>query len=229
MIIKFMAKNQKPFEIIFLGPPVSGKGTQAQLLSETFDIPHISMGQILHAIKSDANNSLAKEVAGYMDAGALVPDQLVDKLLLARIKESDCLFGFVLDGYPRNMSQAKVINGAADLDYVFLIHVSDSVIIERISGRRVCANGHTWHIKFAPTKVDDVCDLCQKPLFQRDDDQPIVVTDRLKVYHQEMKPIINFYEKKKILIRIDGEKSIEKVFQQVVRHLVYDLRDKINL
>lgn len=224
-----MSKNQKPFEIIVLGPPVSGKGTQAELLAATFSIPHISTGQILHAIKDNKKNPLAKEVAKYMGSGRLVPDKLVDKLVLERIKDDDCRFGFVLDGYPRTLEQAKTIARAVNLDYVFLVQIRDKAIIERMSGRRVCKNGHTWHLKYSPTKKPGICDLCGEKLFQRDDDKEAVVKKRLKIYHQEMAPIIKFYEKKNILIRLDGEKHIEGVFQQFVRHMVYDLRSKLDL
>ncbi len=218
--------NDKPFEIIVLGPPVSGKGTQAKLLSETFEIPHISTGTILHGIKSDASHPRNQEVAEYMDSGKLVPSELVNQLVKDRINQEDCQIGFLLDGYPRTMEQAQVIDQAADLDYVFLIQVSDETVIERISGRRVCQNGHTWHIKFSPTKVEGVCDTCGQPLFQRDDDKADVVRQRLNVYHENMTPIITYFRDKGKLLEIDGEQNIDKVFQQMVHHLVYDLRQK---
>ena len=218
--------NDKPFEIIVLGPPVSGKGTQAKLLSETFEIPHISTGTILHGIKSDPDHPRNKEVADYMDSGKLVPSELVNQLVTDRIKEDDCNLGFLLDGYPRTMEQAQVIDQAADLDYVFLIQVSDETVVDRISGRRVCKNGHTWHIKYSPTKQEGVCDTCGQSLFQRDDDKEDVVQQRLNVFHENMEPIINYFKAKNKLLEIDGEQNIEKVFQQMVHHLVYDLRKK---
>ena len=221
-----MPKNEKLFEIIVLGPPVSGKGTQASLISTTFEIPHISTGQILHTIKSDTNHPLSKEVAGYIDSGLLAPDELVNNLVLERIKQDDCQYGYVLDGYPRTLEQSKAIDSAADLDYVFLINVSDEIVIERISGRRVCKNGHTWHLKYSPTKTDGVCDTCGEPLFQRDDDKEEVVRVRLVTYHKNTQPIIDFYEKEGVLIKINGEQHIERVFQEAVRYLVYDLRNK---
>lgn len=222
-----MPRNDKPFEIIVLGPPVSGKGTQAKLLADTFGIPHISTGQILHAIKTDTSNPLSSEVVEYMDQGQLVPDDLVNKLVLDRIKQDDCRFGFLLDGYPRTLAQADIIAKSSDLDYVFLIDVSDEAVVERISGRRVCRNGHAWHLKYAPSKVDDVCDTCGEALFQRDDDKESVVSGRLDIYHSNMKPILDFFESKGMLIKVDGEQHIEGVFQEMVRHLVYDLRKKI--
>ncbi|MBI5765746.1 nucleoside monophosphate kinase, partial [Candidatus Falkowbacteria bacterium] len=132
----------------------------------------------------------------------------------------------VLDGYPRTLEQSKAIDSAADLDYVFLINVRDEVIIERISGRRVCKNGHTWHLKYSPTKAEGICDTCSEPLFQRDDDKEEVVRVRLVTYHKNTQPIIDFYEKEAVLIKINGEQHIEQVFQEAVRYLVYDLRNK---
>jgi len=222
-----MSKNEKPFEIIVLGPPVSGKGTQAELLAKTFQLPHISTGQILHAIKADVSNHLSAEVINYMDKGQLVPGDLVNRLVAERIKQEDCRFGYTLDGYPRTLEQTQFISDSADIDYVFLINVSDATIIERMSGRRVCQNGHAWHTKYSPPKIESICDTCGEALFQRDDDKVAVVQDRLGIYHQEMEPIIKFFQNKQVLIEIDGEKHIEEVYQQIVRRLVEDLRSKI--
>lgn len=222
-----MFKNEKPFEIIVLGPPVSGKGTQTELISKTFELPHISTGQILHTIKADSANPLSSEVMSYMDKGQLVPTELVNCLVADRIKQEDCKFGYAMDGYPRTLEQAQFLENVADIDYVFLINVSDSTIIERMSGRRVCKNGHAWHVKYSPSKTEGICDLCGEPLFQRDDDKEEVVKGRLDIYHREMDGIVKFYRDKGTLIEIDGEKHIEDVFQQIVRHMVYDLRSKI--
>jgi len=222
-----MFLNEKPFELIFLGPPVSGKGTQTELVAKTFDIPHISTGVILHNIKSDAENPLAQEVADYMNQGQLVPGDLVNRLVADRIKKEDCKFGYAMDGFPRTLDQAKFLDENADVDRVFLINVSDDVIIERMSGRRVCKNGHTWHLKYSPPKNSEVCDICGEPLFQRDDDREETVKSRLAVYHQEMSEIIKFYELKGLLTIIDGERHIEDVYHQIVKSLVMDLRSKI--
>ncbi len=222
-----MFLNEKPFELIFLGPPVSGKGTQTELIAKTFDIPHISTGVILHGIKSDVENPLAQEVAGYMNNGQLVPGDLVNRLVADRIKKEDCKFGYAMDGFPRTLDQAKFLDENADVDRVFLINVSDEVIIERMSGRRVCKNGHTWHLKYSPPKNPEICDICGEPLFQRDDDREETVKSRLAIYHQEMSEIIKFYESKGLLTIIDGEKHIEDVYHQIVKSLVMDLRSKI--
>jgi len=222
-----MFLNEKPFELIFLGPPVSGKGTQTELIAKTLDIPHVSTGVILHSIKSEVDNPLAQEVASYMDQGQLVPSELVNRLVAERIKKDDCKFGYAMDGFPRTFEQAQFLDQNADVDRVFLINVSDQTIIERMSGRRVCKNGHTWHLKYSPPKDPTICDTCGEPLFQRDDDKEETVKSRLEVYHREMDGIIKFYEDKGLMTKIDGEQHIEEVYQQIVRSLVMDLRSKI--
>jgi len=222
-----MQKNDKPFELIVLGPPVSGKGTQTELIAKTFDIPHISTGVILHGIKSDPSNPLAQEVSKYMDAGQLMPTDIVNHLVADRIKKDDCRLGYAMDGFPRTLAQAEFLTANADIDYVFLINVSDEVIIERMSGRRVCKNGHTYHLKYSPPKDEAVCDICGEPLFQRDDDKPETVQSRLDIYHRETDAIVKYYRERDLLIEIDGEKHIEEVYQQLVRRMVVDLRGKI--
>ena len=222
-----MFKNEKPFEIIVLGPPVSGKGTQTELIAKTFDVPHISTGVILHNIKSDVNSPLAAEVMGYMDKGQLVPTELVNKLVADRIKQPDCKLGYAMDGFPRTLEQAQFLDSNADIDYVFLINVTDATIVERMSGRRVCSHGHAWHIKYSPTKAEGVCDICSEELFQRDDDKEETVKSRLEIYHREADNIVKYYEEKGLLIKIDGEQHIEEVFEQIVRKMVFDMRGKI--
>lgn len=224
-----MNKNDKPFELIVLGPPVSGKGTQTELVAKTFDIPHISTGVILHAIKSDPAHPLAAEVMGYMDNGKLVPTELVNRLVADRIKQDDCRLGYAMDGFPRTLEQAQFLADNADIDYVFLIEVSDAAIIERMSGRRVCKNGHTYHLKYSPPKDPAVCDECGEPLFQRDDDKPETVQSRLDIYHRETDAIVKFYSDKGMLIKIDGEKHIEEVYRQIVSRMVADLRKQIEV
>ena len=222
-----MFKNEKPFELIVLGPPVSGKGTQTELVAKTFSIPHISTGVILHAIKSDTSHPMSAEVRDYMDNGKLVPTELVNKLVAERIKGEDCKFGYAMDGFPRTLEQAQFLDSVADIDYVFLIRVTDEIIIERMSGRRVCKNGHTWHLKYSPPKDPTICDTCGEPLFQRDDDKPETVQSRLDIYHRETDSIVEYYRSKGMLKEIDGEQHIEEVYYQIVRQMVDDLRSKI--
>lgn len=216
-----------PFNIVVLGPPVSGKGTQAQLLATTFDIPHIAAGQMLHAIEHDAHHPMAAVVGDHIKRGDLIPDSIVNEIITLRIKEKDCVSGFVLDGYPRTIEQAHYLMTQVAPTYVFLISLADELIIERMSGRRVCDNGHSWHRKYAPTRVEDICDHCGGTLKVRPDDQVEVVTQRLVTYHQQMEPIFDFFNQRKLLLPINGDQSIEKVFQEMVRYLVTDLRHKI--
>ncbi len=223
-----MPLNDKPFELIFLGPPVSGKGTQTELVANTFDIPHISTGVILQNIKAETNNPLAQEVASYMDNGKLVPTELVNRLVADRIKKDDCSLGYAMDGFPRTLEQAQYLSQITTVDRVFLINVSDEAIVERMSGRRVCKNGHTWHLKYSPPKDQLICDTCGESLFQRDDDKEETVKSRLEVYHREADAIVKFYEEQGLLSKINGEQSIEKVQQQIIKLLVTDLRSKID-
>jgi len=219
--------NVSPFKIIVLGPPVSGKGTQAQLLATTFDIPHVAAGQMLHNLEKDTANPDAELIKKNIAAGQLVPDELIDRLILARIKQADCEQGYVLDGYPRTIAQVQTLAGQENIIYVFMINVSDEIIVERAAGRRVCSNGHSWHIKYAPTRVDNICDQCGEELKTRPDDQPEIVSQRLTRYHQEMDPILAWYREQGVLLGINGEQAIEKIFQDMVRRLVVDLRKKL--
>ena len=222
-----MRKDSKPFEIILFGPPASGKGTQAKLLADTFDIPHISTGHLLREVKADSTNHLAKGIADLIDNGQLVSDQLVNQMVADRIKKDDCYFGFILDGYPRTKEQVEFLEKISKIDYVFLIEIKDEVIIERISGRRTCKNGHSWHIKYSPTKKDGLCDICGEKLYIRDDDNEDKVKERLKIYHQHNDPILNHYTQGEKLITVNGDQHIEGVFGDLIKYLVDDLRKKL--
>lgn len=222
-----MTQNLKPFEILLFGPPASGKGTQAKLLAETFKIPHISTGDLLRAVKSDPTNPLSKEVAELIDNGKLVSDELISKMAAERLKQDDCQVGYILDGYPRTEEQVKFLADISGIDYVFLIDVKDEVLIERISGRRMCKNGHTFHIKYSPTKTEGVCDACGEPLFIRTDDTKEMIKERLATYHKSNDPILNYYRDQGKLIIVDGDKHIEEVFRDVIKYLVDDLRSKL--
>jgi len=222
-----MSKELKPFEIILLGAPASGKGTQVELLTKTLGIPHISTGALLSKIKNDPSHELGREIAQIMNRGGFVPDNIVNSILLKRLQESDCRFGFVLEGYPRTLKQAEFLADKTDIDFVFLIDVPDIVAVRRIAGRRICPNGHSFHIEYAPSKKGEICDVCGEKLSQRDDDTEEVIRARLDLFHKESAPIIEFYRKKGLLHTINGDASIDQVFQGIVKEIVWDLRRKL--
>ena len=219
----------KPFEIIMFGPPASGKGTQAELLSGTFKIPHISTGDLLRAVKADKSNPLCAEITELIDNGKLVSDELATEMVKERLKDEDCQSGYILDGYPRTKEQVDSLERSANIDYVFLIDVDDEGVIERIAGRRTCKNGHAWHVKYNPTEKEGICDTCGEPLFVREDDNEAIIKERLKTYHSYIDPIIGFYEANGKLIKINGKQHIEGVFQQIIQEMVADLRKQIKI
>ncbi len=211
-------------KIIMLGAPGAGKGTQAKMLSEKYDIPHISTGDIFRAnIKN--NTELGKKAKGYMDAGQLVPDELVVDLVVDRIKQQDCFKGFILDGFPRTIPQAEALDYALNnqnekIDFAVNVDVPDAAIIDRMSGRRACVGcGATYHIKFNPTRKPDVCDVCGEKLILREDDKAETVKKRLEVYHEQTQPLIDYYAKKKALLTVDGTQDINVVFNTIVEAL----------
>lgn len=212
------SQPQQKKVVILLGPPGSGKGTQAVRLSAAMKIPHISTGDLLRENVSQGT-PLGKEAKGYMDAGNLVPDALVIKMLQERIERSDASQGYLLDGFPRTLSQAealdKILGDKTDLS-VFNLAVPDDTIIKRASGRLLCKQGHIHNIYFAPPKVAGKCDSCGGELLQRSDDRPEVVKERLKVYHSQTAPLEQFYSAKKKLINIDGEQAPDAVFQALM-------------
>ena len=211
-------------KIIMLGAPGAGKGTQAKMIADRYNVPHISTGDIFRAnIKN--GTELGNKAKQYMDQGLLVPDELTCDLVMDRIKQDDCENGFVLDGFPRTIPQAEVLDKAVaelgdSIDYAINIEVPDAYIINRMSGRRACvACGATYHIVHVPTKVEGICDRCGKELTLRDDDKPETVKKRLSVYHDQTQPLIMYYEKKNILKEVDGTKDMNDVFVEIVNIL----------
>ena len=207
-------------KIIMLGAPGAGKGTQAKMLAGKYGIPHISTGDIFRMnIKN--NTELGKKAKSYMDAGELVPDELTVDLVIDRIKEKDCMNGFILDGFPRNMTQAEALDYALNnqnekIDYAINVDVPDENIIERMSGRRACLNcGATYHIVNLPSKKEGICDVCGEKLVLREDDKPETVKKRLQVYHEQTQPLIDYYNKKEALLTVDGTKDIQVVFDEI--------------
>ncbi|MBO7600660.1 MAG: adenylate kinase [Lachnospiraceae bacterium] len=208
-------------KIIMLGAPGAGKGTQAKMISEKYGLPHVSTGDIFRAnIKN--GTELGMESKKYMDAGQLVPDELTVKILLDRVAEDDCKNGYVLDGFPRTIPQAEVLEDALNklndkIDYAINVDVPDENIISRMSGRRACVNcGATYHIQYAPTKVEGICDKCGSELILRDDDKPETVKNRLDVYHKQTQPLIDFYSARNILKEVDGTVSMNEVFESII-------------
>lgn len=208
-------------KIIMLGAPGAGKGTHAKKISEKYNIPHISTGDIFRAnIKQ--GTELGKKAKEYMDQGLLVPDELTCDLVMDRIQQDDCKNGFVLDGFPRTIPQAEALDAALTkinqkMDYALDIELADEKIVERMSGRRVCGScGATYHIVNIPTKVEGICDKCGNPVEFRADDQPETVLKRLSVYHEQTQPLIEHYAKQGILKEIDGTKSVEDGFALIV-------------
>jgi len=210
--------------IILLGPPGSGKGTQAEMLSKTYGIPHISTGDILRE-EVMKGTSLGEKVKVYMNKGELVPDELVIEILKKRLQEPDCKKGFILDGFPRNLRQAKALDIILrdvnlKIDAVVYIDVTDEEIMRRLSLRRTCkVCGRVYNLYYNPPKYDEKCDICGGELFIRDDDKPEVIERRLKVFNEETKPLIEYYEEKRLLVRISGMSSIDDVFRHIAEKL----------
>ena len=211
-------------KIIMLGAPGAGKGTLAKKIAAEYKIPHISTGDIFRAnIKN--NTELGQKAKAYMDKGELVPDELTLDLIMDRFKQPDCENGYVLDGFPRTIPQAEALDAALiakgeAVDFAINVEVPDENIINRMSGRRACVGcGATYHIKYNPTKVEGICDVCGEKLILRDDDKPETVKNRLSVYHEQTQPLIDFYAKKNVLAEVDGTKDMEEVFEDIVKIL----------
>jgi len=217
-------KEENRMKIIMLGAPGAGKGTQAKMIAEKFAIPHISTGDIFRAnIKN--GTELGMEAKKFMDQGLLVPDELTVKILLDRVAQDDCKNGYVLDGFPRTIPQAEVLDKALTelgdkIDYAINVDVPDENIINRMSGRRACVNcGATYHIVHIPSKKEGICDTCGSELILRDDDKPETVKNRLDVYHKQTQPLIDFYEAKGVLKSVDGTVDMKEVFEAIVNIL----------
>ncbi len=208
-------------KIIMLGAPGAGKGTQAKMIAEKYQVPHVSTGDIFRAnIKN--GTELGKEAKKYMDQGLLVPDELTVKILLDRVAKDDCKNGYVLDGFPRTIPQAEVLDKALSemgdaIDYAINVDVPDENIVRRMFGRRAClACGATYHIAHIPPKKEGICDTCGQELVLRDDDKPETVLNRLKVYHDQTQPLIDFYAGKGVLKNVDGTVDMKDVFAAIV-------------
>ncbi len=211
-------------KIIMLGAPGAGKGTQAKMIAAKYEIPHVSTGDIFRAnIKN--GTELGKEAKKYMDQGQLVPDELTVKILLDRVAQADCANGYVLDGFPRTIPQAEVLDKALTalndaIDFAINVDVPDENIVRRMSGRRACVScGATYHIEHIPPKTEGICDTCGQGLILRDDDKPETVLNRLNVYHDQTQPLIDFYTAKNVLKSVDGTVDMKDVFAAIVEIL----------
>lgn len=211
-------------KIIMLGAPGAGKGTQAKKIAAKYDIPHISTGDIFRAnIKN--GTELGNKAKTYMDQGLLVPDELVVDLVVDRVQQDDCKNGYVLDGFPRTIPQAEALDKALaalgdKVDYAIDVNVPDENIVNRMGGRRACVGcGATYHLVYAPTETEGICDVCGKELILRDDDKPETVQKRLNVYHEQTQPLIDYYTNAGILKTVDGTVDINDVFAAIVEIL----------
>lgn len=211
-------------KIIMLGAPGAGKGTQAKQIAAKYEIPHISTGDIFRANIKEGT-ALGMEAKSYMDKGQLVPDELTVKILLDRVSKDDCKNGYVLDGFPRTIPQADVLDKAVSelndkIDFAINVDVPDENIIRRMSGRRACLNcGATYHIVNVPPKKEGICDTCSSKLVIRDDDKEETVKARLVAYHEQTQPLIDYYNNKGILKEVDGTKDMNDVFADIVNIL----------
>ncbi len=211
-------------KIVMLGAPGAGKGTQAKMIAEKYTIPHISTGDIFRANIKEGT-PLGLEAKSYMDQGKLVPDELTVKILLDRVAKDDCKNGYVLDGFPRTIPQANVLKEALakqndKIDFAINVDVPDENIVRRMSGRRACVTcGATYHIEHVPPKTEGICDKCGSALILRDDDKPDTVLNRLKVYHDQTQPLIDFYNNEGILKEVDGTIDVKDVFDSIVKIL----------
>jgi len=209
-------------DFILLGPPGAGKGTQAKLMIDKWDIPQVSTGDILRAAVREGT-PLGVEAKGFMDRGELVPDRVVIGIIAERLKEKDAAHGFILDGFPRTIPQAEalqeILDGLGrDIDHVISIEVDDEELVTRLTGRRMCkACGESFHVVFNPPVEEGVCDRCKGELYQRDDDREQTIRQRLSVYSEQTRPLIAYYEKQGKLRRIEGTGSIDNIFSRVVK------------
>jgi adenylate kinase len=209
-------------DVILLGPPGSGKGTQAQKMAERYHIPQISTGDILRGAVKE-RTPLGVEAKGYMDQGRLVPDEVVVGIVRDRVKAPDCNGGFILDGFPRTLPQAEALDATLQemkrgIDHVVSIEVGTEELIRRLTGRRTCRTcGTMYHLIFNPPIKEGICDTCGGELYQRDDDQEATIRARLQVYREQTTPLIAYYRERGLLRTIDGVGAIEEIFEEIVQ------------
>jgi adenylate kinase len=210
--------------LVLLGPPGSGKGTQGERLQEDLRLPYYATGDILRGAVRD-ETELGRTAKEYMDRGDLVPDEVIVGVIAERIDSSEALDGFILDGFPRTTPQAEALDAKLGelgraVTAVLLIDVSDDEVVRRLGGRRTCeANGHVFHVEFDPPQQEGVCDVDGSALIVRDDDKPEVIRKRLETYHDKTEPLVSYYDQRGVLSRIDGEAAPEEVAEKIRRTL----------
>jgi adenylate kinase len=213
-----VAKEKKA--IIILGPPGAGKGTQARMMGESLSLAHISTGDILRtAVKNETD--LGKKAKKYMESGTLVPDEVVDEIIIERIKEKDCSLGFILDGYPRTIPQAEHLQLSFEREGIDIltvgIHVRDEVLLQRLATRWTCPKcSKTFNKSLNPGSASGLCNECGSRLIQRKDDAIEVISERLHVYRDMTKPLIKFYKDQRKYVEVDGEKTVEQIFSTII-------------
>ncbi len=206
-------------KLILLGAPGAGKGSHAKLISKKYNIPQISMGDIIREnIKQ--GSELGLKFKSYADKGNLVPDELVIELLKDRLKKDDCENGYILDGFPRTLAQAEALENIAEIDKVLLLDCTEETVVQRLSGRRTCKRcGKIFHMTNMPPKVEGICDACKGELFQRDDDNEETIKNRLNVFREQTSPLIEFYKNKNILKTVDANPQLEEAYPNVEKAL----------
>lgn len=207
-------------KLILLGAPGAGKGTQAEVISERFEIPTISTGNVLRAAIKNGTPTGVKAKA-FIDAGALVPDEVVIEIIRERLAEPDCAGGFILDGFPRTLAQAEALDKMGfGVDHVVYINVPSEIIVKRLGGRRVCEScGATYHIENQPSSAGELCEKCGSRLIVRKDDRPETILERLRVYNEQTFPLVDYYKNKGILSEVDGNGSVEATTEKTLRAL----------
>ncbi len=202
-------------KICLFGPQGSGKGTQAKRLIAEFGVPHLSTGDIFRKAIAE-ETELGQKIQEIIKSGQLVPSEVTNAVMKERLLQEDCLNGFVLDGYPRNLNQAEALDGVTSVTHVVVLSIPDEESIRRLSRRRVCVScGATYHLDFQPPQQEDICDSCGKELQQREDDQPEAIAKRLEIYHAETQPLIARYKDRGIVSEIDGLGTIDEVWERV--------------
>jgi len=209
-----MARN-----FVFLGPQGSGKGTVIGKIKDTFGIPHISTGDMFREALKEGT-AFGKKAQEYMTRGELVPDEVTSGMVRERLARSDCAHGFMLDGFPRTLAQAKALSEITTVDKAMLLDVPEPVSLERLSGRRQCRScGAIFHLAFVPPKKAGICDACGGELYQRDDDKPEAIKERLALYRSETMPIVDYYDAAGVLVRVDGSATVDEVAAAILEKL----------